>query len=153
MNNVLVSRKSDEWRTPKEIYEYFRSMGYFDPCPINHVVNGLLIEWKKDNFVNPPYSQLKKWVEKAIKEYWKFRKVVLLIPARTDTKAFKMLSECNGSIRFVTGRLKFNDLKEVAPFPSMFVILDRMEDQRTIEDVRLIDKNYYKEYIEKEREF
>lgn len=146
MNDVLVSRKSDEWRTPKEIYKYFIDMGYFDPCPVNHNEDGLTIEWQKNNFVNPPYSQLKKWVEKSIEEYNKYKKVVLLIPARTDTKAFKLLSECNGSIRFVTGRLKFNDIKDVAPFPSMFVILDIFEDTKTIENVTLIDKNYFKNF-------
>ena len=50
----------------------------------------------------------------------------LLIPARTDTKAFRrLIDECGAHLQlvFITGRLKFNDSKESAPFPSVFVII------------------------------
>ena len=62
------SHKSDIWETPKEIYNFYMSRVFFDPCPINPTFDGLNIEWKDRNFVNPPYSQLLAWVHKAIEE-------------------------------------------------------------------------------------
>lgn len=114
--------KTDDWKTPKEIYKKFMDMGYFDPCPYQANFDGLQIEWKERNFVNPPYSKLKEWTKKAIEENKKDKEVVLLIPARTDTKMFKMIWEYGADICFITGRLKFND-SNPAPFPSMFINL------------------------------
>lgn len=75
-------------------------------------------------FCNPPYgSQIKKWVEKAYREGTKDNTlVVLLIPARTDTKYFHDFILNRSEIRFVKGRLKFGEGKHSAPFPSMVVI-------------------------------
>lgn len=115
---VFLSKNTDDWKTPSFIYDKFKEMGYFDPCPFESSFDGLKIEWKDKNFVNPPYSRLKIWIEKSILEHQKGRDVVLLIPARTDTKAFKLLFDYGCQIYFITGRLKFND-KGTAPFPSM----------------------------------
>lgn len=57
--------QSDLWRTPSKIYKHFMEKGYFDPCPENPNFNGLEIDWKSYNFVNPPYSQIDEWLEKA----------------------------------------------------------------------------------------
>lgn len=119
---VFLSKNTDDWATPKFIYEQAMAKGMFDPCPLCSLVDGLKIEWGKSNFVNPPYSQLLKWIEKSIQEHAKGKAVVLLIPARTDTKAFKKLFEYGSLITFITGRLRFNEANS-APFPSMIVNL------------------------------
>ena len=47
----------------------------FDPCPLNPQwdpkkhANGLNIPWKDVSFVNPPYSQTKRWFFKAHNEF------------------------------------------------------------------------------------
>jgi len=115
--------KTDDWRTPIKIYERFMHENYFDPCPIEPGFDGLTIEWAKRNFVNPPYSKLKEWAKKAIEESKKGKDVVLLIPSRTDTKAFKMLYEYGCIFCFIIGRLHFNDDKCGAPFASVLVYL------------------------------
>lgn len=46
----------------------------------------------------------------------------MLIPSRTDTKAFHEYIYGKAEIRFVKGRLKFGGSKYGAPFPSMIVI-------------------------------
>ena len=52
--------------------------------------------------------------------------VVMLIPARTDTRYFhEFIYHRADEIRFVKGRLKFNDGKTGAPFPSMVVVWRR----------------------------
>lgn len=91
MDKVLFSRKSDHWKTPKKLYDRFMDIGCFDPCPYESDFDGLSIEWKEKNFVNPPYSQISKWVDKSIEQNKKGKGVILLIPARTDTKYFKNL--------------------------------------------------------------
>ena len=122
MNNILFSSKSDNWRTPKVIYDSFINHNYFDPCPYESIFDGLSIKWKEKNFVNPPYSQISKWVDKSIYENKIGKHVVLLIPARTDTKYFKKLVDYGCLIIFITGRLHFNGSKS-APFPSCLVVL------------------------------
>lgn len=122
MNNILFSKKSDNWRTPKIRYEAYMTNNYFDPCPYESNFDGLNIEWKEKNFVNPPYSQISKWVDKSIEENKKGKKVVLLIPARTDTKYFRKIVNYGAIIRFITGRLHFNNSNS-APFPSCYIIL------------------------------
>lgn len=74
-------------------------------------------------FCNPPYSQIAKWVEKAYYESLKpGTTVVLLIPARTDTRWFHNYILHRSEIRFIKGRLRFSGSTENAPFPSMIVI-------------------------------
>ena len=74
-------------------------------------------------FCNPPYSTIAQWVRKCYLEGTKKNTtVVLLIPSRTDTKYFHNYIYQRSEIRFLKGRLHFNDSKYSAPFPSMVVI-------------------------------
>ena len=50
----------------------------------------------------------------------------MLLPARTDTKWFHEFIYHKHEIRFIKGRLKFNDGKNNAPFPSMLVIMKQV---------------------------
>ena len=122
MNQILFSKNSDNWKTPTIIYEVFMEDGYFDPCPINSTFDGLKLSWKDKNFVNPPYSKIKDFVNKSIEENIKGNEVILLIPARTDTKYFRKLVDYGVNIYFITGRLHFNDSNS-APFPSCYIEL------------------------------
>ena len=57
--------KSDVHITPDRVWDMIKEKwGYekeqfFDPCPVNPQWNGLDIDWKEMNFVNPPYSREK----------------------------------------------------------------------------------------------
>ena len=84
-------------------------------------------------FCNPPYSRKTKsnagqiaWVEKCYKEAQKGDIVVMLIPARTDTKMFHDFILGKAEIRFIRGRLNFEvngkKSEDPAPFPSMVVV-------------------------------
>lgn len=122
-NSACFSKKSDDWKTPKELYDKLDAEFHFDfdPCPLHANFDGLSISWKKSNFVNPPYSQIGKWCEKAAREREKGNLSVLLIPARTDTKYFHNYVLPNSEIRFIKGRVKFSN-KGSAPFPSILCI-------------------------------
>ena len=74
-------------------------------------------------FCNPPYGrEIGKWVKKAYEESLKGVTIVLLIPARTDTRYFHDYILGKAEIRFLRGRLKFGGCKNSAPFPSMVVV-------------------------------
>lgn len=120
---VHYSQVTDNWSTPKDVYDALDAEFKFDfdPCPLGGA-SGLDIEWGKSNFVNPPYSQLKAWCKKAYEEWQKGKTVVMLIPSRTDTKAWHDYCMKATEIRFIKGRLKFGDSKNSAPFPSAVVI-------------------------------
>jgi len=134
--DVMYSSKSNEWATPIEFYKELDNEFHFnlDPCSDDtnykcekHFTladDGLSQNWGGYRvFCNPPYSDIGKWVEKAFREGHKDNTiVVMLIPARTDTKYFHDYILHRSEIRFIKGRLKFGEGKNSAPFPSMVVI-------------------------------
>lgn len=72
---------------------------------------------------NPPYGrEIGKWVQKAYLSSRNGSTVVMLLPARTDTKWFHEYIYNQAEIRFIKGRLKFGNSKNSAPFPSMVVV-------------------------------
>jgi len=106
-------KHSDNWKTPKRLYEtlYNEFVFNFDPCPLNPKFDGLKIEWHEKNFVNPPYSRTlkEKFILKAIEESKKGKLCVMLLPVSTSTKIFHehILPNAN-EIRFLKGRVKFS---------------------------------------------
>lgn len=93
--------------------------------------DGLIMPWSvgvgESVFCNPPYGRtLGLWVRKAYKESRNGTRIVLLIPARTDTQYFHDYVYGKAEIRFLRGRLRFEDEDgnryPPAPFPSMLVI-------------------------------
>jgi len=84
-------------------------------------------DWNREvGYCNPPYGRnIGKWVKKASEILT--GTIVMLLPARTDVKWFhdfiyKSYYYDDREIRFLRGRLKYDDGKVGAPFPSMIVI-------------------------------
>ena len=136
-NDLMFSSKSDNWATPDDFYKKLNDEFNFnlDPCASddNHKCelyytkddDGLNQKWGGYRvFCNPPYGRsIGKWVEKAYKEaQQEDTLVVMLLPARTDTKWFHEYIYNKTEIRFIKGRIKFGGCKNPAPFPSMIVI-------------------------------
>ena len=103
------------WLTPPDLYkELNKEFNFdFDPCPypLPKDFDGLTCEWGKSNYVNPPFGSIthqgpndkkpkKKgptaWARKAISEYEKGNKVVLVYPI---DKWILMLIEKSSEIR------------------------------------------------------
>lgn len=138
MNTELMfSSQTDQWSTPQDFFDNLNSEFHFtlDPCAdiINHKCkkyytvenDGLLQDWSGETvFCNPPYGKaIKDWVKKCSEESQKENtKVVMLIPARTDTSYFHDYIYKKAETRFIRGRLKFGNSKNSAPFPSMVVV-------------------------------
>lgn len=130
INRALFTSKTQTWKTPPELKEqlYKEFNIDFDPCPENPTFDGLNIEWKLSNFVNPPYKSIAAWIKKGFDEWNKGKTIVFLIPARTDTRWFHDYILKATEIRFIRGRLKFSGYKNSAPFPSMIVIFKGKHD-------------------------
>lgn len=136
MNAALLSNKGNEWETPQEFFNKLDAEFHFtlDPasthenakCAKHYTAeeNGLLQDWTGETvFCNPPYGrELPRWVEKCAKAAGRGTVVVMLIPASTDTRAFHQFIYGKAEIRFIKGRLHFNESKDAAPFPSMVVV-------------------------------
>jgi hypothetical protein len=114
----------DSWATPKWLMDVFSD--YFDPCPLNPnpEIDGLTIEWKDKTFINPPYSKPLPWVEKAIEESKKGKKIILLLTNDLTTKYSKLLIGANAHFLFCMERLQFGgNVKGRSRLGSMLVIL------------------------------
>jgi len=103
---------SDNWATPKELYDKLNAEFNFeyDPCPLFSPFDGLQFDWEKSNFINPPYSRKLKeaFVLKAIEESKKGKLCVMLLPVSTSTKLFHQHILPNAKeIRFLEKRVKF----------------------------------------------
>lgn len=145
-NSVHFKNTSDERETPKDFFNKLNRVYNFtlDPCATDFnakckkyytkLDNGLKQDWGKNNvWVNPPYSKIDLWLEKIVEEKLKYEdkiNIVLLMPARTDTRCFhKYIWDRElGTKRpwveyidFIKGRIKFVGMKSGAPFPSMIV--------------------------------
>ena len=63
-------------------------------------------------FVNPPYGKAREpWVDRCVEAAAKGARVVLLIPAATDTRTFQKAFAASTSTVFVKGRVKFGVLR------------------------------------------
>ena len=128
--DLMFSKQTDDWSTPKEFYKELDKEFHFnfDPCPLRSSTDGLDIDWIGNIFINPPYSNVGEFLKKGFEEIEKgnVKKLVYLLAARTDTKWFHTYIYKNPcvEIRFIKGRLKFGDSKNSAPFPSMVVIVN-----------------------------
>jgi site-specific DNA-methyltransferase (adenine-specific) len=137
MPPYMPKSKSDKWATPSAFYKTLDDEFHFnyDPCPIEwkpEDPDGLTTEWGTSTFVNPPYSKVAKWIEKAHQEWKKGKTVVMLINAITDTIAFHKYIYNQAEVRFVKGRICFIDpqnpsKKQPSPKPSMIVVFKKME--------------------------
>jgi len=120
----FMSQRGD-WKTPKALYQALDAEFSFDcdPCPPKPIADGLAVEWGGVSYVNPPYGRvIGKWVAKAYAEAMKGKTVVLLIPSRTDTRWWHDYCMKADEIRFIKGRLHFDDGPCGAPFPSAIVV-------------------------------
>ena len=132
-------QKNDMWETPPEFYNKLNAEFNFnfDPCPLDADFDGLIIEWKERNFINPPYSRgLKEsFIRKALTESRKGKLCVMLLPVSTSSKIFHEVILPNAEVRFIEGRIKFIGINtegkkvdnKCGTFDSMVVIFNKKE--------------------------
>lgn len=105
--------------------------------------DGLAQPWEGTVWCNPPYGRgVGEWVRKGYQSAQAGATVVMLLPARTDTRwwneyvsyydwAARRTVMVAHEVRFLRGRLRFGGAKAGAPFPSAVVVwLGRREVSR-----------------------
>lgn len=117
----------NEWSTPSEYIEAARTVMSsidLDPASSNYAQrtvkatvyyskngNGLLLPWRGNVWLNPPYSQplISQFVDKALDEYEidNVESMIILVNNATDTKWFHRLL-AKGLACFTRGRVKFH---------------------------------------------
>lgn len=143
MNRVILSSAKMDWATPGPIFAKYDDKYNFtiDVCASswNHKVSryydeaadGLSKSWAGEVcWCNPPYGRaIAKWVQKAYNESRGGAcKVVMLIPARTDTTWFHsyIYGKDDVQVEFLKGRITFEhpDVPnpDASTFPSMIVV-------------------------------
>lgn len=118
----LTSIRQD-WRTPEMLLKKLDAEFQFtlDPC-IDEIIEGRFLNWDNERvFINPPYNNIQSWVEKGLNS--KNAILVYLLPVRTSVGYFHdVILPFADEIRFIKGRLKFDNQKSNAPFDSYIVI-------------------------------
>lgn len=140
---------TDVWLTPIETFNIINKEFKFDldaateknnplntPKFFTEEDNSLTKQWDGNVWLNPPYSNIDEWVFKAYTEWKRDRNrfIVMLMPARTDTKYFHKYIAPYAEVRFFKGRLKFSNIGS-APFPSMLIIYGKEANIKTQERV------------------
>jgi hypothetical protein len=113
-------KSSDEWLTPPaKILEPLGGWQANDidpaamvdqpwPTAKRHFTvldNGLLQEWSGEAWLNPPYSQLRRWLARLAAH----GRGIALVFAKTDTVAFsRYVWPCAHAVHFIQGRLPFH---------------------------------------------
>ncbi len=137
---VRVEHRSgnDEWGTPRDLFDHLDER--YGPFTVdaaasdaNHLCarfwtradDGLAQGWSGEIvWCNPPYSQARKWIEKA----WQEREhtvIVMLLRLSPGTNAWQQWiipEEYDVHYEVLPGRLKFSGHKNAAPFESAVVV-------------------------------
>ena len=131
--------KDNLWETPPDLFEFGCNLFNFRPeidvCATAQDKKSELFigedslnkEWKRDFWMNPPYSNVKDWIRKAYFSHIKYNVSGLaLLFAKVDTKVWhECILHGQAEVYFIQGRIKFfkngAESKNPAPYPSAFV--------------------------------
>lgn len=134
-NKVRKTSKSDVWMTPKKTFELLNNEFNFtldaatesnNPLGVDKFFtekdNSLIQNWGKETvWLNPPFSMCKEFSQKALDHYNNGGTVVMLVPARLDSKWFQDNVIPYAQVRAMSGRLKFSG-KLAAPFSTVICV-------------------------------
>jgi phage N-6-adenine-methyltransferase len=112
---------SDEWETPPDLVKWAEEKfgGPFTldvaataentkaPNFYTKEMNGLSLPWTGRVWMNPPYSNIRPWLEKAIASREQCEVIVCLLPCATDTKWFHDCILPHFETFFIKGRVRF----------------------------------------------
>jgi len=144
---VLTSQETDEWSSPRKVVEPLDdAVGGFDldPCSgaesspfaaatYTEADDGLAQPWPGTVWVNPPYSGVTDWVNKADAAVTDGDAdcVVFLCKGDSSTDWWQTAAEAAAAVCAIDHRLSFGDGGNTAPFAShIFVFGDSTEQLR-----------------------
>ena len=138
INKGMMTSNKQDWCTPQYLFDKLDMEFKFNTDLFANDINALCSNyfteensafdhvWKGICFANPPYTtkiQDRAFEKGALNARLFNSTIVMLVPARTDTKRFHdFVFKYNYEVRFIKGRLKFSNSKNAAPFPSCIII-------------------------------
>jgi phage N-6-adenine-methyltransferase len=139
--DAATKQETDEWSSPRELVEPLaESVDEFDldPCsgaetsPFASATyteddDGLSQEWHGKVWVNPPYSQMKQWTEKAIAEIENTETIFYLCKGDSSTTWWQDGADEAELICAIDHRLEFGDGGSAAPFASHIMVFGEID--------------------------
>lgn len=129
-NKVLlgIGDKNDKIQTPPSFLEALNKIHHFDfdPCPLEMPAwDGLKAEWGKSNWVNPPFSEIAKWLKKGTEEKEKGNKSLFLITLRSTCKYWrKFIWPFATDFILLENNVKFVGFERAFPVPLCLIEFD-----------------------------
>ncbi|AFH21573.1 hypothetical protein OSG_eHP4_00155 [environmental Halophage eHP-4] len=145
--DAATKQETDEWASPRELVEPLNTAvnGFdLDPCSGAEVSpfadktytesdNGLSQPWSGIVWVNPPYSAMDTWTEKAIAEIENTGTICYLCKGDSSTEWWQTAAQEATVICAIDHRLQFGDGDNSAPFASHIVVFGRASDSLILE--------------------
>ena len=121
-HHQTIVNVNNSWETPPHILE--EAMKKYDIYPtldvcatfennkcnryLDEELNAFNVQWDEDFFMNPPYSEINKWMERAYLQHVKHNvNALVLVFAKTSTKWWHQWVENKAEIHFQKGRIRF----------------------------------------------
>jgi len=134
--DAATKQETDEWSSPRELVEPLAdSVGEFDLDPCSGAESspfasetytedddGLSQDWYGKVWVNPPYSDMKTWTEKAIAQIDNTNTLFYLCKGDSSTQWWQDAAEHATVICAIDHRLEFGDGGSAAPFASHIMV-------------------------------
>jgi len=131
----MYDERTDEYYTPERVVRPLaESVDGFDLDPCSgtefariadtvYTEDGLEKDWYGDVWLNPPYSDIGPWLDKANQgvEEGDIMSVFALVPYRTQTQWFQRNVDNVNVICFVEGCISFGDSDDTAPFGNLIL--------------------------------
>jgi phage N-6-adenine-methyltransferase len=149
----------DLWQTPVEIFNQLDKEFDFicdvaaskdNKLCVNYIDendDSLNCTWMKSNWCNPPYSNITPWVNKAISQHELGLTTVMLVPADTSVKWFKLAYESCNEVRFISGRISFINADTQKPVngnnKGSVIFIWRGNAPKNSHTVTLVDRDDY----------
>lgn len=138
---ALLTSARDDWQTPPALFAALDAEFAFTcdaaasaanalcPCYYTRDDDALAQVWTGRLFCNPPYGRDgARFIAHAWRQVYETATadiVVLLVAARTDTRAWHTYAMQGAEIRLIPGRLRFVGAPASAPFPSAVLVFRR----------------------------
>lgn len=148
-------KKDDEYETPTDVFKNgckkYEIRPKLDVCGSRHHhklrhyfaknQDALSKDWKKDFWMNPPYSKVGKFMKKAYEEHKKWNvSGIILVYSKTDTKWFnkyvydQVKDKWVGEFYPIEGRINFwrngKKTEYPAPYPSCFIVYRKKRSRK-----------------------
>ncbi len=122
-HRALFTSARNDWRTPVEMMTALtREFGPLVDVSDFSRGDAFLTDWPVGWYANPPYGPaIRRWVVRAESQAALGRWGVMLLPSRTDTRWFHHALNSVSEVRFIAGRLRFDE-RGPAPFPSLLLV-------------------------------